>query len=152
MTQKNLIKLVESTFLRSDKNEINIGDTIIKKNTDLLICKVKNIDIPEFNKVNMIRVSFENEFREKNDALIIMHVDDASYSHTYYWEGVSVIRFAENKFGEWQPGYYNFEFTSLSDTTEKIIGLEVKSENMDTRMKNIRLKFLSLKPNIKIWK
>jgi large subunit ribosomal protein L19 len=28
MTQKNLIKLVESTFLRSDKNEINIGDII----------------------------------------------------------------------------------------------------------------------------
>ncbi len=28
MSQKNLIKLVESTFLRSDKNEINIGDII----------------------------------------------------------------------------------------------------------------------------
>lgn len=132
--------------------EINLGDTIVKKNTDLLIFKIKNIDIPGFDKVNMIRVSFENEYREKNDALVIMHVDDTSFSHTYYWEGVSIIRFAGKNFGEWQPGYYNFEFTPLTDTTEKIIGLEVKSENMDTRMKNIRLKFLSLKPNIKIWK
>jgi len=134
------------------EKEMTVGDTCIKKNTDILIYHFSSKEIPGFVKVSMIKVSFENEFQEKNDALIIMHVDNASYTHTYSWEGVPIIRLSEKKFGEWQAGFYNYEFPPITDTIEKIIGLEVKSENMDTRMKNIRLKFLSLKPNIKIWK
>jgi hypothetical protein len=43
MSQKNLIKLVESTFLRSDKNEINIDNVDSEYEANKLLMRQINI-------------------------------------------------------------------------------------------------------------
>ncbi len=125
--------------------EIFIGDINISKNTENVIYSGNSIDITGFEKVSIIQVLIDNEYNNKNDAKIILRINESSGNYDYYWYDLYLIHFSEKQLNEWQTGLYNFEFTPITDPGEKSITLKIKSGNQINNLKNVRIKFLSHK-------
>jgi hypothetical protein len=125
--------------------EISVGNIFVPPNTVSMLCKVSSKDIPEFEKVNIIQVLIDNEYKSRNDTKIIVSVHALNGHHNYYWFDPYFIHFSEKYFNEWQNGLYDYEITPIRDTVEKVVTLEVRSDQNKNDLFNVRIKFLKLR-------
>lgn len=123
--------------------EINLNDISIPKNTKNKVLNVNILEIPDFNKVSIIQLLFDNDFQKDDNSEIVLSIDKPENNHNYYWHKLFLIRFYEKDFNEWQTGLYNYEFSPINDTSDVYVSLEINTGNRDIVLKNVRLKFLN---------
>jgi len=116
--------------------------TSTKKNKLQLIYQVNSMSIPNFNRVSLIRISFDNKFSENNNAKIIVRIRDAATGETDYWFDAYLIHFAQGQLGQWQKGSYNYIFQPMTDDKEKIITVKLFSEKQASILKKFQIEFL----------
>jgi hypothetical protein len=121
--------------------EVLLGNICTSKKTWITIYKVNSHEIPDFKKVSIIQVLINNEFNTGNDSKIIMNIHGSGNNHNFYWMDPYLINFSEKRFNVWQTGLFNYDFTPMTDSVEKIIGLEVWSGKQNNSLKNIRVNF-----------
>lgn len=122
--------------------EVSVGNiTTSAKNKSNTIYQVSSRDIPDFNKVSMIQILFDNEFAEQNNSKIIVSINDSEGNHNYYWNTRYLIHFAQKQLNKWQTGLYNFKFNSITDEKEKIIKIVMYPQKEQNVLKNVKIKF-----------
>ncbi len=126
------------------ENTIHLGNISINKHSSSDILRISTKSINNFNKVSVIEISIENAFKEKNDGKVILGIleDKKKYN---YWHEMNLIHFAENGFNVAQNGKYDFEFKSLKSFNSQEILLNIHAEDEPLYLKNITIKFLSLR-------
>jgi hypothetical protein len=124
-------------------HEINVGDICIPKNTNVNAIQFSSNLIPNFNKVDIIQVSLENDFIQNNNTKVIVSVNRLKDKYNYYWHSRYLIQFFEHKLNEWHTGLFNYEFNPITDPEEMFIILEINSGNQNEYLKNVKIKFIS---------
>ncbi len=134
----------DDTFLgeKTIEKEISIGNFFIPKNRNRDIYTINSNEVPNFNKVNVIQVILDDEFKESDNSSITLRITDLNDS-TYYWDQRYLIHFHETNLNEWQTGLFNYKFNPIVDNKNKIITVELKSGNKDKEFRNIKLKFFN---------
>jgi len=122
--------------------KVSIGNiTTSAKNKSNIIYQVSSSNIPDFNKVSIIQILFDNEFAEQNNSKIIVSIRGSENNQSYYWHATYLIHFAQKQLDKWQTGLYNFKFNSITDEKEKIIRIVVNSKKEHNVLKNVKIKF-----------
>ena len=134
----------DDTFLgeKTIEKEISIGNFFIPKNRNRDIYTINSNEVPNFNKVNVIQVILDDEFKESDNSSITLRINDLNDS-TYYWHQRYLIHFHETNLNEWQTGLFNYKFNPIVDNKNKIMTVELKSGNKDKEFRNIKLKFFN---------
>ncbi len=114
------------------------------KNGFELIYQAKSKSIPDFDRVCLIRISFDNRFLANNNAKIIVSIRDAVSGKTNYWYDPYLIHFAQKQLGQWQKGFYNYTFKPMTDDRKKIITVKLFSEKSRKNvLKDFQINFLT---------
>jgi hypothetical protein len=124
-------------------HEISISDICSPKNTNAILCKISSSKIPNFDKVDLIQVLFENDFLENSNTKLLLSINRVSDNYNYYWDSRYMIQFHENKLNVWQTGLFNFEFNPIIDSEELNISLDINTGSQNDYLKNVRMKFMS---------
>ena len=124
--------------------KVFIGDiTGSQKNKLQLIYQTNSLSIPGFNRVSLIRVSFDNNFSGNNNAKIIVSIKDADSGKTDYWYDPYLIHFAIKHLGQWQKGFFNYSFEPMAEGKKRIISVELFSKKQQPNvLKNLQIEFL----------
>lgn len=125
--------------------EITIGDIPCPENSITQALKIRNTDIPDFDKASIIQVFIDNEYQETNQTKVILSINKLNENHNYYWHERYLIHFYQTELNKWQTGSFNFEFEPITDHQEIEISLDVITANQKEHLKNVRLKILSKK-------
>jgi len=125
-------------------NEYLIGDIFTSQNTDSMIYRCNSRDIPDIEKVNIIQVLIDDEYKDESDSKIILSIYDSDSNFVYFYDQY-LICFSEKELNRWQTGINNYEIPPITDMKEKTISLGVKSGNQNNSFKNVRIKFLRRK-------
>ena len=125
--------------------KVYVGNiTSSQKNKFTLIYHANSLSIPGFNRVSLIRISFDNNFSDNNNAKIIVSIKDAVTGKTDYWFDPYLIRFAGKHLGQWRKGSFNYTFKPMVDGKEKIIQVQLFSEKkLPNVLTNFQIEFLT---------
>ncbi len=125
--------------------KVYVGNiTSSQKNKFTLIYHANSLSIPGFNRVSLIRISFDNNFSDNNNAKIIVSIKDAVTGKTDYWFDPNLIHFAGKHLGQWQKGSFNYTFKPMVDGKEKIIQVQLFSEKkLPNVLTNFQIEFLT---------
>jgi len=121
--------------------EILIGDLHTSANTFIRVFIVNCRDIPDFDRVSVIQLLIENDFKRQNFSRIVLSIDESTGHHNYYSHDPWLIHFAGKHLNEWQTGSYNYFFPPVDDPKDKTITLKVLSGSENNDFKNVRLRF-----------
>lgn len=122
--------------------EVNAGDLCLPKKNEAVVFSVDCSKIEEFEKVTIVQVLMEHDFEEHDESRIAIAIHNKSKSKTYYWYERYLIHFNQKGLNKWQTGFFNFEFTSISDTDPKDLFVILKTGDQAEYLKNVRLRFL----------
>lgn len=121
------------------------GDYHLEKNKYHDLLNILSSEIREFEKINLVSVSFENDIKAAEEAVVILSIKDTANQKAYYWLGPKILRFLEEDFGQWQTGVFNYRFEPMTDEKIKRIKLTVKTEDTDLELKNLQVEFFRYK-------
>lgn len=126
---------------------VSLGDvTTSTKNKFNTIYRASSSTIPDFDKVSIIQIVFDNEFAEQNNSKIVVSINNPKDKHSYYWHDPYLIHFAQKGLNTWQTGWLGFRFNPITDTKEKIIKIDLFSNKQQSNvLKNVKIKFWALK-------
>lgn len=99
-------------------------------------------NINEFDKVNIIQVSFYNEFDSKQDAIIDLAIKDSLSNESYYYHNPPLIHFNETGLNQYQYGEYNYELGSINKENSKKIILTIYTRDKEVVLKNLKINFI----------
>lgn len=122
--------------------EIVLGDIRMPRNSIEIIFSYNSSNIPDFEKVSILQLIIDNDYRKSNDTKFILNINNNATGFNYYYKTRYLIHLHNNKLNEWQTGFYNFEFHPIADKQEKLIELMVLSGKQDIELKNTRIRFL----------
>jgi len=90
-----------------------------------------------------IQLSFSNTFDKENNARFTLDINNDEDIKNYYYHTPPLIHFAEDKFGTYHKGFYNFELHGL--TPNRTINLIVSNQANTLYLKDLQLVFLKPK-------
>jgi len=122
-----------------------LGDFEVKSGDNFLLFEVVTDTLIEVKKLEIIQVKFNNEFFENNDSRVILSVTNNDEKTSYYWHAVPLIHFKELDFGEYQTGFYNFQFTPIQDTMSRTIKISISGDNQLNSIKDVEVLLLRKK-------
>ena len=125
--------------------EINAGDICLPKKNEAVVFSVDCSKIPEFEQVSIVQVIMEHDFEEHDDSRVVVAIHNRNKTKTYYWYERYLIHFNQKGLNKWQTGFFNFEFTPISDLESKELFIFLKTGNQADYLKNVRLRFLKNK-------
>lgn len=123
---------------------IHLGNKSFTNHSSSDIVRISSKSIKNFNKVSLIEVSMENDFNEKNNGKLILGILEDKKKFNY-WHEVYLIHFAEKGFNVPQKGKYDFEIKSFVPNKNQEILVNVQAKDEPIHLKNITIKFLSLR-------
>ena len=122
--------------------EIALGDITIKKDSNHTFWKMEGATFLVRNKVNMIQLSFENEFRECDKSRILLSIDD-DLKNNSLWHRPFLILFAEDGFDKLHRGYFNYELPPIKKPEKQNLTFLVYAGSDDVKLENVKIRFLS---------
>jgi len=123
----------------------SIPDVVVGAGKEKTIYAAYSDSIPDFNKVNIIQVSFENDFSEKQKAEIDLSIKNIKTDKMHYFNNPRLLYFVTGKLNASQLGEFNYECSPPSESNNSI-GLMIDAKNKEVRLKNIRINYLIHKP------
>ncbi|WP_372936034.1 hypothetical protein [Mariniphaga sediminis] len=125
-------------------SEYEVGDITASPDIYTRVWTKHTSEIENFGSVKIIRIAFENEFKEENHCRLLLEIKDDEgkmivYHRPYF------IHFAGEKFNQFQKGMYNFELPKLDLPENQTVIFSVLADKNGTTLGNVRLQFLSTK-------
>lgn len=119
----------------------SIPDVLVRAGEEKTIYSAFSDSIPDFNKVNIIQVTFENGFSEKNKAEIILSIKNIKTNKVYYFNNPRLLFFVTGSLNKSQLGEYNYEYSPLGENNNSI-SLIIDTKNKEVELKNIHINYL----------
>jgi len=135
---KNKIDSTNYTELK----KIKLGDFCGGKKNTINLLTASTSSIQNFNNVTFLQLSFENEFKETDDAKIKVSIIENGTFYNYCYE-INLIQFTENKFNILHKGIFNFEIKPTIVTANQVVKIELITQHGVIKLKNVQLKFLA---------
>ncbi|MBN2637521.1 MAG: hypothetical protein JXR65_00375 [Bacteroidales bacterium] len=128
--------------------KLSSGDISVQKSKAITtILETDSQNIPEFDKVSVIRISMTNNFISSDNSKVIVHITDSTSHKLIYWHDPYLIHFSQQGLNKEQKGVYNYEFTPMGDSN-KIITISILSPTKNEILQDIQIEFLK-KLNLK---
>ncbi len=108
--------------------------------------KIDGSEVPMLEEVRIVRVKFESDFKADSDSKLVFRIDGKQKGQHYYWNEKPLVQFNEEGLDKWQMGFYDYKLRPMPAETEKLIGLEVMSENFVSPIKHVSIQFWTEKP------
>lgn len=121
------------------------GDFKIKSGENLNIFEMDTDTLVETKNLEIIQVKLKNDFVESNNSRVVLSVTNNDNNSSYYWHAVPLIHLKETSFGEYQTGFYNFQFTPIQDTVSKTIKISFSSDNQLNSIEDVEVILLRRK-------
>jgi len=121
------------------------GDFKIKSGENLNIFEIDTDTLAEIKNLEIIQVKLKNDFVESNNSRVVLSVTNNDNSTSYYWHAVPLIHLKETSFGEYQTGFYNFQFTPIQGTVSKTIKISFSSDNQLNSIEDVEVILLRRK-------
>jgi hypothetical protein len=125
--------------------KIKWEDFSTTKNHSNLIGKIQSSEIPEFDKVSIIQVTFDHEFNEKDCSQLVLTINDLDSNTNCYYHNPNLIFFSNHQLNHQQKGDYNYEFKPIETKSLKEITLILEKEKSKIELKNVEILFLKNK-------
>ena len=125
--------------------KINLGDLTSKENISTFLFEMNSSEIPEFEKVSIVRIEFENAFEEDEKTRILLTINELETNVNKYYHNPFLIHFANSSLNKKQLGDYNYDFTPIISQNELKISAAVENSNRKIKLENIVVKFLQIK-------
>src|SRR5207249_5363622 len=89
---------------------VSVNNVFVKPHLTREIFSEYSNNIYGFNRANIIQVSIENEFDDREDSRINLSVSDSLTHYVYYDYSVPLIHYSEKGLNKLQKGEFNYEF------------------------------------------
>lgn len=119
----------------------SIPDVVVPAGEERIIYIADSDSIPDFNKVNIIQVHFENDFSDKQKSEIDLTIRNIETDKIHYFHNPKLLFFVEGRLNKHQVGIFNYDFKPVNDGRYKI-SLLVVTNNREVLLKNIRINYL----------
>lgn len=120
--------------------EKQIDQVDMPVNAEKPIWSIKVSEIGDFKNVNIIQVSFDDNFEPDNDSRLVLTIDSPE-KHNYYYHRPYLIHFAEQSLGGNQTGFYNYELPAFQDPDQLILTFKVMGGTKGAHLKNLKIEF-----------
>ena len=97
----------------------------------------------EFDRVNLIQITFDNDFLEKENALVELKIVDTKNGNVLYSHKKYLIHFFEYKLNMFHTGKLDYAFSPLGSGEKKVVFTVFSKEN-EVSLKNFKINYLVL--------
>jgi hypothetical protein len=130
---------------KSDKalqvRQVTVPDTDIPANNAVVVYIDSILNNSDFSNVNLVEVSFSNEFSAKDDSRIEVFLKDEVSGEVYYYYKKPLIHYAEGKLGDEQQGRYYYKVPPHAGQGLVTFHLNVFSADRPVSLKNLNLDY-----------
>ncbi|MBK6398291.1 MAG: hypothetical protein IPN61_10715 [Bacteroidetes bacterium] len=120
------------------------GDKRAKSNSSVEVYFQNAAQILDFEKTNIIQVSFKNNFSPKEDASIELTVKDTISGEIAYSHSVPLIHFQEKGLNTEQTGVFNYEVPTMT-AENKRVSLKVFTKEEIAELKDLKISYINYK-------
>ena len=99
--------------------------------------------ISGFEKVNVIQVTFKNNFSPEDETYIELTIEDVQNGERPYSHKVPLIHFQEEGLNKDHTGMFNFEVPLITPENKKVT-LKAITKTGETRLKDLKINYLNL--------
>lgn len=121
---------------------VDLSTISIKPKSKVEIFSDTCSNISQFSDVNIIQVSLENEFNSKENARLRLVIYDIITRQESYQCDVPLIQYSEQGLNKFQRGEFNYEFSPMTDFTNKKISLTILTDANMVTLKNAKINFI----------
>lgn len=137
----------EFTFSEQNSNQLyisNAGDKQAKPNSSEDIYIQNAAQISDFEKTNIIQVSFGNTFSSKENAYIELTVQDTISGEIAYRHRVPLIQFQEKGLNTEHVGVFNYEVPTMNPENKRVT-LNAITKETSVELQDLIIKYINYK-------
>jgi hypothetical protein len=127
---------------------VQFSDTLLPPKSYKEIAKLYSDQLPRFNEIGLIRVSFEHDFPAADNSRTLVEVRDSiTGSPARLWMEKHLVHYAKKSFDQWQSGWYEYRYDPVEDSAIYRVLVVMATEERPVHVKNLRLDFFALRPS-----
>jgi hypothetical protein len=121
--------------------EIEIGNLVLKANTQQVVFKINSKEFDNFNQCRHFKLVLENDFQDSNFSSINVSIDEIKNQESFFWDQRYLIHFQDVKKKGWHPGHFNYRCNKMLDNQTYQLKIIINSDKNELVLKNIKVIF-----------